>query len=109
MSSNARRCAALVLTLLATGVPAAHASIPPGGDPGGDPGDGNKHHVHRLRPWRPALQYQMTRDAVAHVELNARADLQALVQKGQWWPIDCQLNNRTQNGVVLWNHVANVG
>jgi hypothetical protein len=46
MSSNARRCAALVLTLLATGVPAAHASIPPGGDPGGDPGDGNKHHVH---------------------------------------------------------------
>jgi lysophospholipase L1-like esterase len=51
----------------------------------------------------------MTRDAVAHVELNARADLQALVQKGQWWPIDCQLNNRTQNGVVLWNHVANVG
>ena len=66
-------------------------------------------HVHRLKPWKPQYEYRMVRDAVAHYELNVRSDLQALVHKGDWWPIDCQLYNETQNGTVLWNHVKNVG
>jgi hypothetical protein len=66
-------------------------------------------HVHRLKPWKAQFEYRMERDAVAHYELNVRSDLQALVHKGDWWPIDCQLYNETQNGTVLWNHVKNVG
>jgi lysophospholipase L1-like esterase len=96
----------LSLLVLAALSCAAHAYVPP--DPGPGP-DGVKNHVHRLKPWRAKLQYQMERDAVAHTELNARADLQAQTLKGQWWPIDCQLYNVTQNGRVLWNHIPNVG
>ena len=98
--------AALALALLAG---SAAASPTPPGDPPPSGGDGTKNHVHRLKPWKAKFEYRMVRDAVAHDELNARADLQAQVVKGQWWPIDCQLYNRTQNGVVLWNHIHNVG
>jgi lysophospholipase L1-like esterase len=51
----------------------------------------------------------MMRDAVARYELNKRSDLQASVLKGQWWQIDCQLYNRTQDGRTLWDHIPNVG
>lgn len=67
------------------------------------------HHVHRLKPWKAQNQYRVEREVVAHRELNVRSDLEALVPKHSWWPIDCQLYNRTQNGRVLWNHVHNVG
>jgi lysophospholipase L1-like esterase len=97
----------LLLALLAALAPAASANNPTGDPP--SQSDGNKNHIHRLKPWRARFEYQMERNAVAHDELNARADLQAQVQKGQWWPIDCQLYNDTQNGHVLWDHIHNVG
>ena len=65
--------AALQLALLAF-APAASAAA--------------NHHVHSLQPWGPLKEYRMVRDAVAHYELNGRSDLQALVHKGDWWPID---------------------
>jgi lysophospholipase L1-like esterase len=104
-----KMCAAVTLVLLAALAPPAGAAHSPGDPPGGDPGDGNPHHVHRLRSWRAKFEYQMQRDAIAHDELDPHADLQALVKQGQWWPIDCQLFNRTASGVVLWNHIHNVG
>lgn len=100
---------ALLLTLLAALAPAARAASSPGDPPGGDPGDGHPNHVHKLKPWKARFEYHMERTVVAHVELDARSDLQSEVQKGQWWPIDCQLYNQTENGTVLWNHIHNVG
>lgn len=99
---------ALALAALACFASPALAAPPPEDDPGGSD-DPDKSHVHRLKPWKAKFRYQMMRDAVAHYELNRRSDLQAQVLKGQWWNIDCQLYNRTQNGRVLWNHIANVG
>jgi lysophospholipase L1-like esterase len=98
----------LALTLVAGLASAALAAPPPPDDPGGS-GDPDKNHVHRLKPWKAKFRYKMMRDAVAHYELNKRSDLQAQVLKGQWWQIDCQLYNRTQDGRTLWNHIANVG
>jgi lysophospholipase L1-like esterase len=99
---------AVALAVLATAAPAAHAGLGPG-DPPPSSGDGNSNHVHKQKPWKAKFQYRMERDAKAYAELNSRSDVQATLPKDQWYSIDCQMTNTTQNGEILWNHVANLG
>jgi hypothetical protein len=102
-----RSSLAASVVLLAALAPPALASNSPDPPPPG-PAAG-QHHVHRLKPWKAKYQYRVEREVVARYELNVRSDLQALVPKGSWWPIDCQLYNRTQGGRLLFDHIHNVG
>jgi lysophospholipase L1-like esterase len=96
----------LAVAVLAAATPVAYAGIPDDDPP---PSDGNPNHVHKHKPWKAKFQYRMERQAKAYAELNARSDVQAVLPKDQWYSIDCQLTNTTQNGEVLWNHVPNLG
>lgn len=98
----------LALTILGTLAAPAAASVPTPDDGGGGGGaDGPK--VRELKPWKAEHRYKVVRDANIYAELNARSGAVARVIKGQWWRIDCQLQNTTQNGPVLWSHIPNVG
>lgn len=98
----------VLATFMAISTPAL-AGIPAGDDTGGGGADDNNDHVWKYKPWKARFVYKVVRQARAYTELNSRSDVSAEVQQGQWWAIDCQLTNTTQNGRVIWDHVANVG
>lgn len=101
------RTRTLTALLIALAAVPAGANVPPPDGGGGGGQDGKK--VRELKPWKANFTYKVVRDSNIYPELNARSGVIARVIKGQWWRIDCQLQNVTQNGPVLWNHIPNVG